>query len=543
MKKLMFFAIGLFFCSIGFSQKTVDYTITKADVYLSGAKLYTQSKIQLEAGTHTIYIRNLTNSLVEGSIQAKVSSGASLVSVNSGRNFIESGEISKREKELYDSQQNLTKQIKLLRIDNETLREEINLINELIRGKSGDDKKQSYTVAQLQELSKFYTSKISELKKSSYSIEQQIISIQEELNKVNAQLNEERSAKYKNNQQVELIVNVTSAGTKTIDLNYFVYNCGWNPEYDIKAEGKDKPIEIIYKASIWQSTGIDWTGTEITLMSNQPNQDQNRPILNPLYVNIYNPQPIATVKRTKSYEMEEIVEDEVMYSNMLELSRVPMAEGAGYLDQTVITSTDINMTYQIPGKQSITGNGKAKLLTMDTKKVDSRFVYHAVPKLNEQVYLLGYIPNWSKLNLMNGTANIYLQDAFIGHINIDEKFTGEEYPLSFGVDNRISVKRAKNQDFSSEAKLGSDRKENISYDITLRNNLTTNIEVEVLDQIPISKNKSIKVTLNEKGNAEYTENIGLLKWTVPVAAGSASTIKFSYEVKYPKDNQINYTNY
>ncbi|MDL2315171.1 mucoidy inhibitor MuiA family protein [Bacteroidales bacterium OttesenSCG-928-C19] len=535
MKKLTSLAIGLAFCSISFAQKTADYTISKADVYLSGAKLYTQSKIQLEQGSHTIYIRNITNSLVEGSLQAKVSNGASLVSVNSGKNYIESGEVSKREKELLDSQKKLNQQIRLLRIDNETLNEEMNLVKELIRGKN--EKTQSYTVTQLQELSKFYASKISELKKSVYSTEQQIAKTQEELNKVNAQLNEERSAKYKNSQQVELIVNVTTPGMKTIDLDYFVYNCGWNPEYDIKAEGKDKPIDIIYKASVWQSTGIDWTGTEITLMSNQPSQDQNRPVLNPLYVDIYNPQP--TVR--KSTKSEEVMEDEVMYSNMLEVSRVPSADAAGY--GTTITVTDININYAIPGKQTIAGNGKPKLLTMDSKKVESRFVYHAVPKLNEQVYLLGYIPNWSRLNLMNGTANIYLKDAFIGHINIDERFTGEEYPLSFGVDNRISIKRTKKQDFSSEAKIGSDKRENISYDITIRNNLTTGIDVEVLDQVPVSKNKNIKVSLNEKGTAEYTENIGLLKWTVPVGAGASNTIKFSYEVKYPKDNQVNYMNY
>jgi uncharacterized protein (TIGR02231 family) len=140
-------------------------------------------------------------------------------------------------------------------------------------------------------------------------------------------------------------------------------------------------------------------------------------------------------------------------------------------------------------------------------------------------------------------ASIYLQDVFIGNITINEAFTGEEYPLSFGVDNRISIKRTKKQDISSETKLSSEKREKISYEIVMRNNLSTDIEVEVLDQIPVSKNKSIRVILEDKGTAEYTENIGLLKWLVPVSAGKSSTTKFSYELRYPKENTVRYENY
>jgi hypothetical protein len=51
------------------------------------------------------------------------------------------------------------------------------------------------------------------------------------------------------------------------------------------------------------------------------------------------------------------------------------------------------------------------------------------------------------------------------------------------------------------------------------------------------------VILEDKGNAEYTEKTGLLKWTVPVDAGKSSTFGFSYELRYPKENSIRYTNY
>ena len=554
MKKGFFLVAGLMCSLVVFSQKTVNYTITSADVYLSGAKIYSQSKVQLEAGTHTVVIKNITNFLVKGSIQAKTSDGCSLVSVSTSRNYIESAELTQKEKELYESQKKLNNQWRLLQIDQEVNQEEMNLVTLLIKTPNNSEKKSNYTVTELQDLSKFYASKVAELKKSNYKIEQEIKTIKEELSKIDAQLNEEKSVKNKNNQQVELILNVTSSGTKTIELTYFVNGCGWIPQYDIKADNKDKPIDLVYKASVWQVTGVDWNQAEITLMTNQPAQDQNRPILSPQYVDIYVPKTTGTISYRgnrpgeESYMVDGVKSTQkppertvdAMQINMLEIQEI----GSGVADkQTETVSTDINITYKVAGKQTITGNGKYKLLTLTTQKIPARFVYHAVPKLNERVYLLAYISNWHSLNLINGQASIYLQDVFIGDININAMFTGVEYPLSFGVDNRISIKRNKKQDFSSESKVSSEKREKITYEFAIRNNLATNIEVEVLDQVPISKRSTIKVILENKGTAEYTENIGLLKWTVPVEAGKSSTFGFSYELRYPKENTVSYTTY
>ena len=538
MKKVSFLVLGVVFSVAGVSQKTVNYTVTGADVYLSGAKIYSQSKVQLEAGTHTVVVKNITNFLVEGTIRAKVSEGCSLVSVSNSRNYIESGELTQKEKDLYESQKKMNNQLKLLQIDKEVVQEEVNLINVLIKTPSSTEKKPNYTASELQELSKFYASKIAEQKKVNYRIEQEIKTITEELNKIEAQLREEKSVKERNNQQVELMLNVTSSGMKTIELTYFVNNCGWRPQYDIKAENKDNPVEFVYKASVWQETGVDWSQAEITLMTNQPARDQNIPVLNPQYVELQSP----TVK----VKMESINEwGEVLGGEEIEMSRDEYDKMASDMMSYVTNSvsTDINITYKVAGKQTIEGNGKQKSLTLDSKKIPVRFVYHAVPKLTEQVYLLAYVSNWNSLNLINGMASMYLQDVFIGNITINETITDEEYPLSFGVDNRISIKRNKKQDFSSETKLSSDKREKISYEFVIRNNLATNIEVEVLDQIPISKRSTIKVILEDKGTAEYTEKTGLLKWTVPIDAGKSNTFGFSYELRYPKENRITYTAY
>lgn len=537
-KKIAFITILMVQSLWIFAQKPLDYQINKADIYLNGARVNSVSKISLEKGSHTLIISNITDAIVEKSLQAKISSGANIVSVNISRNYMDISSLTKKEQDLFDAQKKLITEKELSEIEKQTVQDEINLLNLLVRGKDGDDKK--HTVTELRELTKFYADKINELKKESYRITQEITKIQEELMRINAQLVEERALKNKNYNQIEVTVEVTSAGSKTIELGYFVTRCGWQPSYDIKAEGKDKPVHIVYKASVWQNTGIDWKDCEITLMTNQPVQDQNRPVLSPVFVEFYTPSPQAREYETMADESVEAEKDLVqMYSNMVELSQ----QAKQSIPQNTVYHTDINITYQIGAKQSIAGNGKSQVLTLDNKQIDARFLYHAIPKLTEQVFLLAYIPKWSNLNLLNGTASIYLQDAFIGQIQIRENYTGEEYPLSFGVDNRITVKRNKKQDLSSESRIGSEKREKISYEFLLRNNLSTDIDIEILDQIPVSKNKNIKVMLEDKGEAEYTESIGLLKWTVPVRAGQSYNLGFTYELRYPKDNTITYSYY
>jgi hypothetical protein len=73
----------------------------------------------------------------------------------------------------------------------------------------------------------------------------------------------------------------------------------------------------------------------------------------------------------------------------------------------------------------------------------------------------------------------------------------------------------------------------------VRNNKNTKINIEVLDQIPLSKNKDIAVELVEYEGAEYNPDYGKLQWNIELAPGQTKKLKFVVSVKYPKDKKIN----
>ncbi len=59
------------------------------------------------------------------------------------------------------------------------------------------------------------------------------------------------------------------------------------------------------------------------------------------------------------------------------------------------------------------------------------------------------------------------------------------------------------------------------------------IRIRLMDQVPLSTDKSIAVQLLDSGKAAYTPADGLLTWTVDLPPGVKVERVFSYQVRYP----------
>ncbi len=77
----------------------------------------------------------------------------------------------------------------------------------------------------------------------------------------------------------------------------------------------------------------------------------------------------------------------------------------------------------------------------------------------------------------------------------------------------------------------------------IKNTKQQPIEIEVLDQVPVSKQSDIKVDLDENGGAQYNSEIGKLEWKFTIAPQQSQKTRFSYTVKYPKNKQVFESNY
>ena len=167
-------------------------------------------------------------------------------------------------------------------------------------------------------------------------------------------------------------------------------------------------------------------------------------------------------------------------------------------------------------------------------------VYHTVPKLKQDVFLLAKIKNWQSLNLLLTEANIYFEGNFIGKTTINPNYLKDEYPLSLGIDERVVVKHRLVDNLGTKRTLSTKKVENFGYEITLRNNGPKTIKVEILDQVPISQNNKIEVAILEAAGGDFDKKTGSILWEKTLSRGSKETLTFSYEVKSPKDMVLQY---
>ena len=202
-------------------------------------------------------------------------------------------------------------------------------------------------------------------------------------------------------------------------------------------------------------------------------------------------------------------------------------------DNALNLSFDIDMPYDVPT------NGKEQTATLQNVDVPTMYQHYAVPTLDKDAYLLAQIPDWEKLNLLPGDANIILEGTYVGKSFIDPNSTQDTLNLTLGRDKRIVVKREKLIDFSSVKFLGSNKLQKFTYEITVKNNKSEPADILLKDQFPLSTNKEIEVELLESSDAEINKDLGILNWKIALAPGEVKKVRFAYSVKYPRDKTLN----
>ncbi len=149
------------------------------------------------------------------------------------------------------------------------------------------------------------------------------------------------------------------------------------------------------------------------------------------------------------------------------------------------------------------------------------------------------VTGWSQYNLIPGEANIYYQGTYIGQSFIDSRETSDTLDLSLGRDASIVVTREKAQELCKNNTIGSNQVHTLTWDITLRNTKSTAIEIAVEDQVPLTTDRSISVSVEEISGAVQEEKTGFLTWQLRLAPGETKTLRITYTVKFPKGKSVN----
>ncbi|MDD3741156.1 MAG: DUF4139 domain-containing protein, partial [Bacteroidales bacterium] len=213
------------------------------------------------------------------------------------------------------------------------------------------------------------------------------------------------------------------------------------------------------------------------------------------------------------------------------------------ISYNTVAVSEISVEFEIAKNYNIPADGKPYTIDVTEYTLNADFSYYAIPKFESNVYLIGKIIGWESLNLIDGDMNVYFGETYLGVSKLNTSSLNDTLELSFGRDKQISIKRNRIEEFSKKSLLGTSRKESFQYDILVKNNRKVDITISIVDQVPISRESEIEVTVGELSGGEHNTVTGKVTWNTTLKPGESKKYNFGYSVKYPKEQTVNTKQY
>ncbi len=508
------------------AQEMIASKIREVTVFASGARIYRTTRLMLHAGENEIILENLSNQLDENSIEVQYPGQGQIASIKYELNSIKKlspGENALRYKSQYDS----------ARIRLEMLVNEKNSLTGQLRvleanQKIGINEKTIYT-EEMEDWLETYrknfvaiSNRITRLNEQEKDLREAVVALSDELNRRGGAVKQSSG-------QIVIHLSATAAEASELNFSYYVNNAGWHPQYNLRAGKLTDPLKVDYDAVVFQQTGEAWDNVRLSLSTGNPAMGGNKPEVLPWFLYIQQP-PMLYRTSMKDATMSAPAVEKLSANDEAAQSYAPVP------NQTVNFATTVQ--FQIAQRYSIASGGSGEVVRIQQFNLPATYEYATAPKLSEDAFLQAQVTGYEDFNLLPGEANLFLEGVYLGKSNVDPSVTNDTLTFGFGRDKKIIIKRERLKGTSKKSLFGSSKSETFSYETSVRNTKQGIVQITVEDQVPLSQTKDIEVSLNDQGGAIYNPETGKLSWKLNLQPGEIKKLKFTYQVKYPKNKII-----
>jgi uncharacterized protein YegJ (DUF2314 family) len=339
-------------------------------------------------------------------------------------------------------------------------------------------------------------------------------------------------------------------------------------------------VKLKYKAQVYNNTGNEWKDVQLTLSTADPTLSATAPTLNPFYLEYSNYieqerngyiQPISQSQQMKyrsqveneinwanqraydNYMLDkddksaELFENNNIAFNFQNLSSNGLLSNYGKKVTNINTQdiyiSEMTAEFPVPNTFSCPSDARPYLVEIKEISVPATFSQVSVPKLDQSAFLLANIVGWQELELIPGTTSVYFGGNFVGTSYIDTRNVNDTLSLSFGRDPKIQVMRKLKSEMSTKKVSAGTKRDTYYYDIQVRNNRSVPVTIDVFDQIPISKNSEITVSVETLGGGKKDDVTGEVTYKITLQPGETKNLEIGYTIKYPKDYNVKVKTY
>ena len=611
-------------------NKKVTPSIKHVTVFTNGAQVERSLSVNLLAGEQVITFTGLSPYTDVKSMQIKARGKLTVLGVNYRTIHPDSLQ---RVKQLREAE-------KLVKSTDEKERElkaQLEVVNaqlEMVKTNSSIGNRTTVTpLANIKELNNYYAQETLELKKKAIAIDQELEKLAEIREKQEKTVDSIARIKLKTMTEADLTLQVAQAGKVEFDLAYYVRNAGWYPTYDLRSEGLGLPLQLSYKANMFQNTKEEWNNIPVTLSSANPSRSNIAPELRTYWIDYGKLAPrydneLGTEGSVSGVVLDEEGEPLIGCSVMVvgtSLGTVTDVNGrysialprgknqlrfayVGYLSQTSsVNGSTLNVRMKedsaalqevvvigygvskkgrgktsrkredasmiegkVPGvavskepempeseliavneqraqfgyefeiKQPLTllSDGKTTTTEIARYQLPATYQYLGIPRADKDAFLVADATDWQQYSLLEGEANVYFENSFIGKTVLDPTVTNDTLHFSLGRDNGIRMQRTKVSARSTRRLLASNQEQDMTWRITVKNSRKEAVSLLLQDQIPVSQNSNITVTTEELSGGQLDKSTGIIVWQLQLQPNEQREFIVQYRVKYPKNRQL-----
>ena len=287
---IIILCLSVAFNSYAEEKKTIKSTLQNVTVFFQGAELTHKASAALIKGENEIWIEGLSPNIDRNSLKINATNGVFITSYEYSIDYLNPKSVSPTTRKFQDSIMVYNKQIKDADVK---LKTNADLLGLLQANKSIAGSQNGLSVAELVKMMDYYRSKSVELQNEKSTLERLQENASERIVILQEQLNQESVKNTKTSGMLKLVLSSPVNLSSNFTVSYYTASSGWTPFYDINVAGIDKPIKIISKAKVRQTTGLDWNKVKLTLSTSAPSRGKIAPLFNAWFLAFQNNFPMA----------------------------------------------------------------------------------------------------------------------------------------------------------------------------------------------------------------------------------------------------------
>lgn len=508
--------------------------VSEAILYPNQAQLTLRVQANLNsAGEHTVLVSRTNGYVDPRTLQVRGLGEFTILSARMTQEFLAEANLPGTLKALKDSVDDLKQDLDVLVLQRDVYGKEEEMLLEN-RKVAGANTGLSSTL-ELQKAADFFRQRMLEIKTKENNLDERIRKARQHYDAAKAQLDQQFARYQQPVDQVAIQVRTSKPGPATLLISYLTNEAGWNTSYDARAaEGKAK-LELVLKAQVRQNTGQNWEKVKLQFSSGNPGMGAEKPMLGGLIVS-YSPQQPEQYQRMLKSNRIITTQPGVYSQDMAFTPAVP--EPVAAMGAVSMDDGGLGLLFTIDQPSTVpTSEQDVTTLELRRQEIDAPQRLACAPALDPDVFVVATIKDWGNQNLLPGPVQVFYNDVFTGESFLPASTAQDSLQLSLGRERKVLVRRIAVPVKDAKNFLGSKKIQAYAFETTITNNRKDAIVLRLEDRIPVTRNEEIEVEAQELSGAKPDE-LGILRYDLPVAAGQTKKQGLRYQIRYPKDKPI-----